>query len=193
MKTVTGSHTHSLAPSRTLTHTHPHTNGSDNNDNDLTMAAALKSALHSKDPKKVAEALAVPNVSPTSKGGQLRAHHEKLTVGNHDWSQVVSSLLDVRDAAAQGDAEKCYDAQSTLHSAFNHHFASYSGNWLVFGLHMVCKNTYKIASVCATQKDQSKMQNAVNLLQESFSRCLNDRKEFQVRIHRRDRRLTMSG
>lgn len=86
---------------------------------------------------------------------------------------------------SQGDAVKCYEAQSALHAAFNHVFGSSAGNWLVPALHNICRNTHALA-VAADQlngsgrNDHSKLQGAVTLLQESFSKTLNDRTEYQV-------------
>lgn len=81
----------------------------------------------------------------------------------------------------QGDAIKCFEAQSSLHSALNHIFGSSSGNWLVPALHTVCRNTRLTALAADSgQKDHARLQGAVTLLQESFSKSLNDRTEYQV-------------
>lgn len=61
-------------------------------------------------------------------------------------------------------------------------FSSSSGNWLVPALHTVCKNTRLTALAADKQlkaRDHAKIQSAVTLLQESFSKTLNDRTEFQ--------------
>jgi len=81
----------------------------------------------------------------------------------------------------QGDAIKCYESQASLHSALNHIFGSSSGNWLVPALHTVCRNT-RLTALAADrgQKDHAKLQGAVTLLQESFSKTLNDRTDYQV-------------
>jgi hypothetical protein len=83
----------------------------------------------------------------------------------------------------QGYAVKCYESQAALHAAFTYVFGSSTGNKLVPALHTVCKNTHRIA-IAADQasvnpSDQSKLENAVTLLQESFSRTFNDRKELR--------------
>lgn len=148
------------------------------------MANQLQAALRARDPYGVGVALELPHIAPSKSGEKLRPHHATLRDSGHDWSQVASSLLDAKAAARAGDANKCYEAQSALHSSLNHLFASYSGNWLIPALHVACKHTHFVAVACSTQKDQSQMQNAVNLLQESFSRCLNDRTEYQVRLVR---------
>jgi hypothetical protein len=79
----------------------------------------------------------------------------------------------------QGNAIKCYEAQASLHSALNHIFSSSLGNWLVPALHETCRNTRLTALAAdAGQKDHAKLQGAVTLLQESFSKTLNDRTEY---------------
>jgi len=72
-------------------------------------------------------------------------------------------------------------SQSNLHSAINLVFSNSAGNWLVPALHTVCKNTHAVA--IATDEhmgnnDWVKLQSAVTLLQESFSKALNDRADY---------------
>ena len=60
-------------------------------------------------------------------------------------------------------------------------FGSSEGNTLVPALHTVCKTTHQVALAAdaeADSQDHAKLQNAVTLLQESFSRSFNDRKEL---------------
>ena len=69
----------------------------------------------------------------------------------------------------------------------NHIFGSSSGNRLVPTLHMACRNTHKTAvladaALASGRNDHTRLQNAVTLLQESFSKTLNDRKELTVRM-----------
>lgn len=91
-------------------------------------------------------------------------------------------LKRVTFARSQGDAVRCFEAQSSLHSALNHIFGSSTGNWLVPALHTVCRNTRLTALAADSgRKAQAKLQGAVTLLQESFSKTLNDRIEYQVR------------
>lgn len=82
----------------------------------------------------------------------------------------------------QGDAIKAYENQSTVHTTFNQAFASTQGNWLVPALHAVCRNTHRLARAAdeasKQSHDQSKLENAATILQESFSRTFNDRKEL---------------
>jgi hypothetical protein len=145
------------------------------------MSNSLRSALSSQDPFRIAQALELPNLAPSKQLSSSRKSEERLVVGNTDWSNVLNSYVDAAAAAKAGDAEQRYQSQSALHAALNHIFGSSSGNWIVPALHTVCRNTHLAADAAdqASAKDHSKMQNAVNLLQESFSRCLNDRKEYQ--------------
>ena len=82
----------------------------------------------------------------------------------------------------QGNAERAFESQSQLHAAFNSLFASSSGNWLVPSLKAICKSTHVLAREADDKqkgaKDHAKLQSAVTLLQESFSRSFNDRKEY---------------
>jgi hypothetical protein len=93
----------------------------------------------------------------------------------------------------KGDALKCYEYQASLHGKFNQLFASSTGNWLVPALHAVCKSTHKVAILADSAssslttnntntavQDHTKLQNAVTLIQESFSRTYNDRKELSA-------------
>eukprot|EP00590_Aulacoseira_subarctica_P007648 CAMPEP_0172417244 /NCGR_PEP_ID=MMETSP1064-20121228/3771_1 /TAXON_ID=202472 /ORGANISM="Aulacoseira subarctica , Strain CCAP 1002/5" /LENGTH=331 /DNA_ID=CAMNT_0013155455 /DNA_START=1 /DNA_END=996 /DNA_ORIENTATION=+ len=83
----------------------------------------------------------------------------------------------------QGDVEKCFEYQSNLHSAVNLVFGSSAGNWLVPALHTVCKATHAVAiqadESMGNTSDWVKLQSAVTLLQESFSKALNDRTEYK--------------
>ena len=77
---------------------------------------------------------------------------------------------------------KSYESQASLHAAFNQVFGSSTGNWLVPTLHAICKSTHLLAVAAdkeAASADNAKLQNAVTLLQESFSRTFNDRKELR--------------
>jgi nuclear mRNA export protein PCID2/THP1 len=146
---------------------------------EMAESRVLRTALSSQDPYRIASALDLPAINSVQTKATLKKHGEKLTIGNIDWSGVLNHYLDACDAAKAGDAEQCYQSQSSLHSSLNQIFGSSSGNWLVPALHTICRNTHVTADSAdkATSRDHSKLQNAVNLLQESFSRCLNDRKE----------------
>jgi len=82
----------------------------------------------------------------------------------------------------QGQAVKAYEYQAALHTAFSQVFASTKGNVLVPALHTVCVNTKRIAVAAdasgKSSQENEKLENAVTLLQESFSRTFNDRKEY---------------
>ena len=87
----------------------------------------------------------------------------------------------------QRDPEQTYESQSSLHSAFNHILGSSKGNWLIPALHVVCRNTHRAAVLSdeavsvdsGKRNDHSKLQNAVTLLQASYSKTLNDRTDFK--------------
>jgi hypothetical protein len=69
-----------------------------------------------------------------------------------------------------------------LHTSFNQVFAASPGNLLVPALHAVCKSTHRAALAADREEkslDNKRLQNAVTLLQESFSRTYNDRKEMR--------------
>jgi len=80
-----------------------------------------------------------------------------------------------------------YEAQSSFHSAFNHTFGSYKGNWLIPALHVVCRNTHKAAVLADkavnriknTRNDHARLHSAVTLLQASYSKTLNDRVDMR--------------
>jgi hypothetical protein len=84
--------------------------------------------------------------------------------------------------------EQTYEAQSSLHSALNHLLGSSKGNWLIPALHVVCRNTHRAAVLAdesvsvnsGKRNDHAKLQNAVTLLQASYSKTLNDRVELKV-------------
>ena len=149
----------------------------------------FRTALAAKDASAVAAAINVPTVQPG--GGKYKgpASSSRLSVDGADYSTCLSALQDATKAAAAGDALSCFDAQSRLHSALNHNFGSSTGNWLVLALQKTCRNTHhlavqadEVASVEAGgRNDHSRLQGAVTLLQESFSKTLNDRKEFDPR------------
>jgi nuclear mRNA export protein PCID2/THP1 len=85
----------------------------------------------------------------------------------------------------QGDAIDCYVAQSSFHSAVNHLLSSSPGNILVPLVHATCRSTHMVAiladkanAILTQRNDHTRLQSAVTLLQESFSKTLNDRKEL---------------
>ena len=99
--------------------------------------------------------------------------------------QCFHIILFMHFLVQKGDAVRCYEAQSSLHAAFNHIFGVSAGNVLVPALHVVCRNTHAIAVLADLAKvgkgernDHSRLHSAVTALQESFSKTLNDRKEW---------------
>ncbi len=106
------------------------------------------------------------------------------THGN-DWSSIVNSFLACTNASQAGDAIECFNSHSTLHSKLNHILTSVPGNTLIPLLHTICHNTYHTAiyadeqnAIQTGRNDHSRLHAAVTLLQESFSKTLNDRKEW---------------
>jgi len=86
------------------------------------------------------------------------------------------------------DMARTYESQSSLHSAVNHALGSSKGNWLVPALHVVCRNTHRVAALAdeyvnrstGNRNDHARLQSAVTLLQASYSKTLNDRVELRV-------------
>jgi len=81
----------------------------------------------------------------------------------------------------QGYASVAYGKQASLHTNFNRILAAYPGNILIPALHTVCRATYRLAvqaDVETQSKDSTKLQNAATIIQESFSRTINDRLEY---------------
>lgn len=147
----------------------------------------LRQALESQDPYRIASVLEIPPLSNGGFGGRPPAGgqnmKESLPIQGVEWGPVLNAWLDASQAAYNNDAAKYYEAQSSLHAAFNHLFGSSQGNWLVPALHTICRNTHKAAIVAdecnpSGRNDNAKLENAVTLLQDSFSKTLNDRKEF---------------
>mmetsp|Transcript_9811 Transcript_9811/g.15079 ORF Transcript_9811/g.15079 Transcript_9811/m.15079 type:complete len:400 (-) Transcript_9811:12-1211(-) len=145
----------------------------------------LRQALGSQDPYRIASVLEIPPLANAGFGGSSggQSIKESLSIQGIEWGPVLSSWLEASQAASNNDAAKYYEAQSSLHAAFNHLFGSSQGNWLVPALHAICRNTHKAAVVAdkcnpSGRNDNSKLENAVTLLQDSFSKTLNDRKEF---------------
>ena len=94
-----------------------------------------------------------------------------------DLTRTVSYLC-----IAKGRAVESYESQTVLHSAFNQVFASSVGNTLVPAMHSVCKSTHRAAVAADDEvdsRDHANLNKAATLLQESFSRTFNDRKEFR--------------
>jgi len=155
----------------------------------------IKVVLQSQDPYEIAKVLTLPPLSSHhNRGSHLdskpgkhkqRSYHELVTSNDIDWSPLVNSFLEARDYAMAGDALSCFTAQSALHSSLNHLLQSKPGNTLIPLLHVTCRATHHVAiqadianSLATERNDNARLQSAVTLLQESFSRTLNDRKEL---------------
>ncbi|KAL9190997.1 hypothetical protein ACHAXT_000703 [Thalassiosira profunda] len=152
----------------------------------------LSQAVAAKDPGEIAAALDLPPLpkgaasSGTNNGNGPR-HGEQLKVDGVDWSNVLNPLLDAHAAIASNDLAQTYEAQASLHSALNHALGSSKGNWLIPALHVVCRNTHRAAALAdecvnrstGNRNDHARLQNAVTLLQASYSKTLNDRVEMR--------------
>ncbi|KAL3794861.1 hypothetical protein ACHAWO_007635 [Cyclotella atomus] len=153
----------------------------------------LGNAISAKNPQAVANSVELPPLyrpakpSGGSGGSQATSHGEQLKVDGADWSPVLNAILDCHAAISSNNSEQTYEAQAALHSALNHLLGSSKGNWLVPALHVVCRNTHRAAVLAdeavslnsGKRNDHAKLQNAVTLLQASYSKTLNDRTDFK--------------
>mmetsp|Transcript_18616 Transcript_18616/g.23973 ORF Transcript_18616/g.23973 Transcript_18616/m.23973 type:complete len:408 (+) Transcript_18616:114-1337(+) len=151
----------------------------------------LGAALASQDPYHAASLLTITTVSsrqskPEPRLPQGSESSLQDSFGN-EWSGVLKAWLDTQELAKAGYAGRAYESQAQLHGAFNQMFGSSTGNWLVPAMHAICKSTHRLAKAADKEinggggggsTDQAKLQSAVTLLQESFSRTYNDRKEY---------------
>jgi len=151
----------------------------------------LSSALSQGDVYQIANVLSLPPVAPPTQQSSYAAG-EAVKFEDHglDWSNVLTHFCNASDAALAGHAVKSYEATAACHSAFHTVFSTSQGNWLVPTMHAICKNTHKAAlaadveasraAAAASQKADAHayLQKAVSLLQESYSKTSNDRKEF---------------
>eukprot|EP00978_Attheya_sp_CCMP212_P005865 scaffold13078_cov48-Attheya_sp.AAC.6 len=152
---------------------------------------AFQQALQSKDPYRLAAALELSpmaaNSSSSSKtsngnGTYTPSSNESLVAHGAEWGPVLVAWLDACEAAQKGEVGACFEAQAAVHAAFNHLFGGCVGNWLVPALQATCRTTHRMAVLADAAKlrnDHARLQSAVTLLQESFSKTLNDRKEFK--------------
>mmetsp|Transcript_29214 Transcript_29214/g.80259 ORF Transcript_29214/g.80259 Transcript_29214/m.80259 type:complete len:413 (-) Transcript_29214:3102-4340(-) len=156
----------------------------------------FRSTLMTDDPYAVAKLLSLTMMTPNSTPPKNNKSKPNVNLSQqsepslqdnfgNEWSSVLKSWLDVQELVAAGLAERAYESQSQLHAAFNQVFGSSTGNWLVPSLHAVCQSTHRLAQAADRElaggtvtTDQAKLQSAVTLLQESFSRTYNDRKEY---------------
>lgn len=152
--------------------------------NPAALKQGILSAVVNNQPNEFANVFALPNISQTKSKAIKKSTQSTLMIGETDFGGVLGCLLDVHAAAEAGNAAECYKAQSSLHSAFNRVFSASEGNWMVPALIVVCKNTHKVALAAdkenknPTQRN-AKLQSAVQLLQDSYSKTFNDRTEYQ--------------
>ena len=158
----------------------------------------LRDALNEFDLDRIAGLFQLPPVAPTRTRSNGGGDANTITLIDHglDWSTTLTYHCNAVDAALRGDALAMFEAQLTMHNAFHVVFSASSGNWLVPTLHMICRMTHR-AAVCADQaanrssssnsknnssssKDaNANLQKAVTVLQESYSKTSNDRREYR--------------
>ena len=168
----------------------------------------LSAALNQGDVYKIASVLTLPPVQVASPNQQRQPYNAPEGPGQSikfedqhglDWTNTLTNYCNAVDAAqSPGNAVKCYEAQAIVHASFHSVFSSSLGNWLVPTLHAICKSTHRAALAAdkevAASKQQAAaqttggggggdtnahLQKAVTLLQESYSKTSNDRKEFR--------------
>jgi len=152
----------------------------------------LRAALSSRDPYEIASVFELPCRDQGKSGTEPTVRGISLQIDGIDWTDVLTSLNGRNISIENGDTSSIFMHQSKLHSSFNHIFSSTPGNVFVPALHAVAKGTYHCATLEDNStsskpfkggngggtKDNSRIQSAVTLLQESFSKTLNDRKEM---------------
>jgi len=150
----------------------------------------LNNAVSAKDPHAIATAVDLPPL-PRSAGASASSggaqHREHLKIDGVDWSNALNPLLDAHSAIQTNNLARTYESQSSVHSALNHALGSSKGNWLIPALHVVCRNTHRAAALAddyvnrstGNRNDHARLQNAVTLLQASYSKTLNDRVELR--------------
>ena len=151
----------------------------------------LGNSLESQDPMGVAKAVSLPPIQPVARGAppQPTSKQQSLIIDDVNYGGLLVALWDAHAAAETGHAAECYQAQASLHSNLNRLLSSSEGNWLIPALIVACQNTHKtaLAADLADAKNGSsshksaKLQSAVQILQDSYSKTFNDRTEYQVR------------
>lgn len=151
----------------------------------------LSAALNDGDCYQIARVLALPAVATQQQQPYTAGQTIKFEDHGLDWTSTLAYYCNAADAALAGHAQKAYEAQAAAHSSFHSVFSSSQGNWLVPTLHAICKSTKRAAiaadveavreaKVQGAKKDaNANLQKAVTLLQESYSKTSNDRKEFR--------------
>ena len=118
---------------------------------------------------------------------KLVVHYLFFNVNSSRPNHLATILLFCLFVYSKNDLASTYEAQSSLHSALNHNLSSTKGNWLIPGIHTVCRNTHRTAALAdeyvnrnaGTRNDHKRLQSAVTLLQASYSKTLNDRVELR--------------
>jgi nuclear mRNA export protein PCID2/THP1 len=137
---------------------------------------ALKNAVMNEDAQGFARVFVLPPIgssSSSSSSSPQKHQPQSFNIGDSDYGGLLVSLLDAIAAAEAGDASSCFEAQVSLHSHFNRLYATSEGNWFVPALMVVCKNTSSLSQQAGDTQNR-----APNVLQESFSRSVNDRAEY---------------
>mmetsp|Transcript_48617 Transcript_48617/g.117579 ORF Transcript_48617/g.117579 Transcript_48617/m.117579 type:complete len:393 (-) Transcript_48617:179-1357(-) len=138
----------------------------------------LRNVVTNRDANRFADTFRLPPIaaaSSSSSGSSAPKKHQpqSFTIGDRDYGGLLTPLLDAIAATEAGDASAAFDSQISLHSNFNRLYASSEGSWFVPALLVVCKNTSLLS-----QKAGDTQNRAPNVLQESFSRSVNDRTDY---------------
>jgi hypothetical protein len=152
----------------------------------------LRNSLASQDPMGVAKAVSLPPIQPVARGAppQPTSRQQSLIIEDVNYGGLLVSLWDAHAAAETGHPGECYEAQASVHSNLNRLLSSSEGNWLIPALIVACQNTHKTALAAdradaktgSSSHNSAKLQSAVQILQDSYSKTFNDRTEYQVCI-----------
>lgn len=157
----------------------------------------LRASLTTQDPTGVAKAISLPPIksAPTGPPPQSNKQQQSLVINEVNYGGLLTALWDAHAAAESGHPAECYQAQASVHTSLNRVLGSSEGNWLIPALILACQNTHKIALAADRAEARggpnkyAKLQNAVQILQDSYSKTFNDRTEYQVSVRRRVRPL----
>ena len=150
----------------------------------------LRSSLTAQDPMGVAKAVSLPPIRSTPSGPPPlpTKQQQSMVIDDVNYGGLLTVLWDAHAAAESGHAAECYQAQASVHSNLNRVLSSSEGNWLIPALIKACQNTHKAALAADRAESKgggtnkfAKLQNAVQILQDSYSKTFNDRTEYQVR------------
>ena len=152
--------------------------------NKRALEDALRLSLNGQDPNGVARAICLPPMAanPIGSAPKPTAPLDSFVINSVNYGGLLAALIDANIAAESGHILECYQAQISLHTNLNRALGSTEGNWLIPALAVACRNTHKLALAAdkgGRQKD-AKLQNAVQILQDSYSKTFNDRTEYQV-------------